>query len=316
MQCSNNLKQIGIALHTYHDTFKVFPPAKLGSGSKSGNFQYPDQFVANTTGWALMLPQLEQQAIANQYNYGLPSSLSNFSNVKPFINGATSCGKNIALVSNRLEIMTCPSDTYPSNKYSVSPGVVAAYESNNAARSNYLFNTGHYTDYDVNYSDLTLPWAKGVFGNDGAAGLQDCTDGTSNTVAVGESKQGNRGKQAAQYGPFWGSGSHTCCHGRTVSSQPPGHVSWTTVTVLAPVAPKNQSTSFAGYANWAPNFDYGNNGSGQQYAWQFGSYHPNICLFVMCDGAVKAFPNSTDYNGVFVWLCRPNENMAVSTPAN
>lgn len=307
MQCGNNLKQIGIALHTYHDTFKVFPPAKIGSGSQSGNFTYPTQAVANTTGWTLLLNQLEQTGIATKYNFGLPSSLSNFSSVKPFINGATNATYNAALVSTRLEVMSCPSDSYPAQKYSYQVGIVGAYENNDAARSNYLFSSGGTTDYDAPYNDLTTIH-KGMFGNDGSGGMQSCTDGTSNTIAVGESKQGHRGKTSTVYGPFWGSGTHTCCHGYTPGYNPG--------TVFSPFlySPQNggKVRNVIGYSNWAPNFDYNNDGQNRQYAWQFGSYHPGTTQFVMCDGAVKGIPDVVNYDNVFVWLNRPGDNQARS----
>jgi prepilin-type N-terminal cleavage/methylation domain-containing protein len=220
MQCGNNLKQVGIALHTYHDTFKIFPPAKLGSGSYNFNSAtYPNYAVANTTGWSMMLTQLEQSGLAARWNFGMPSSLSNLYS-KPYINGVNTTNApnpNGILASTRLEVLSCPSDTHPVQQYNYSPNAQNSYESNNAARSNYLFSTGHYTDYDTPYYNFSSIH-KGMFGNDGAGGLQDCTDGTSNTIAVGESKQGHRGKTSAVYGPFWGSGTHTCCHGRTYSN--------------------------------------------------------------------------------------------------
>src|SRR5213080_121443 len=55
MQCQNNLKQIGLALHGYHDTFKVFPP-----GGKCDAAHLPDP----SWGWAtLILPFVEQGAL-------------------------------------------------------------------------------------------------------------------------------------------------------------------------------------------------------------------------------------------------------------
>ena len=314
--CGNNLKQIGVALQLYHDTFKVFPPAKIGSGSQSGNFTSSTQAVANTTGWVLLLPQLEQQGLYNKYNFGMPSSLSNFNNVKPFINGVQTTNgpnPNALIASNRLEVMTCPSDTSPSNLYTVNANMVNAFESNNAARSNYLFSSGSYVDYDIPYSEISSTYDKGTFGNDGAAGLQDCTDGTSNTIAVGESKQGHRGHTSPLYGPFWGSGTHTCCHGYTPAAGPPGAMAWAQVTTL-PAAGTRSARTYVGLANWGPNFDFLNDGSNRQYAWQFGSHHPNITQFVMCDGSVKVIGDAINYNQVFVWLNRPADNQVFGVP--
>ena len=56
-QCRNNLKQWGIALHSYHETHSVFPPALLNSGRyNSPAFYSNGNSVLNTTGWVLLLP--------------------------------------------------------------------------------------------------------------------------------------------------------------------------------------------------------------------------------------------------------------------
>src|SRR5688572_33278503 len=63
MSCGNNLKQIGVALHTYHDNLKTLPPALLGSGrwlSWNAPTAVPPGQTYNTTGWMLLLPYLEQ----------------------------------------------------------------------------------------------------------------------------------------------------------------------------------------------------------------------------------------------------------------
>jgi prepilin-type N-terminal cleavage/methylation domain-containing protein/prepilin-type processing-associated H-X9-DG protein len=79
-QCSNNLKQIGLALHNYHDTKKSFPP-----GSNPNGF----------TAVSLILPYLEQAAVYNQINFGVAAT--DVSNAGP--TGIT------------IPILWCPSDT-------------------------------------------------------------------------------------------------------------------------------------------------------------------------------------------------------------
>ncbi|MFN0017485.1 MAG: DUF1559 domain-containing protein [Pirellulaceae bacterium] len=323
MSCGNNLKQIGIALHTYHDTFKVFPPAILGSGRwNAPATATPPHFVSNTTGWAMLLPYLEQSGMSGTYNFGMVSSMSNPYG-KPYINaafpGAASsllpANPNALVYGKRMEILTCPSDSYPAPLKNYAPQTADFYEAYNVARSNYLFSTGQYTDYDTRYNDFSSIH-KGMFGNDGAGGLQDCTDGTSNTVAVGESKQGHRGKVADVFGPYWGAGTHTCCHGWTVYSQSAQAMNSGNSTALRAPQTITYGKLYGGInTDWYWDF------TNKQYAWQFGAYHPNGAQFVMCDGAVKFINQNVAYDGgvggnanggVFVWLNRPADNLSRS----
>jgi len=67
MSCSNNLKQIGLALHNYHDSFKRFPPA----GINYGWCQSPandGRKLFNSNGLMMLLPFVEQNALYNQYD--------------------------------------------------------------------------------------------------------------------------------------------------------------------------------------------------------------------------------------------------------
>lgn len=61
-QCSNNLKQIALAFHNYHDTYKTFPPAYI-----------PDKDGKPMHSWrVLILPFIEQQALYQRYNFNEP----------------------------------------------------------------------------------------------------------------------------------------------------------------------------------------------------------------------------------------------------
>ncbi|MFW6114306.1 MAG: DUF1559 domain-containing protein, partial [bacterium] len=65
MQCANNLKQMGIALHNYHDTHKTFP---------LGSFNLREAWPANGSNWrALILPFIEQQTVHDQLSFSASS---------------------------------------------------------------------------------------------------------------------------------------------------------------------------------------------------------------------------------------------------
>src|SRR5437762_929849 len=64
MQCVNNLMQIGVALHNYHDTANAFPPGYISSYDSAGNDTGPGW------GWAaFILPQMEQQNVFNSIQF-------------------------------------------------------------------------------------------------------------------------------------------------------------------------------------------------------------------------------------------------------
>ncbi|HUQ71374.1 MAG TPA: DUF1559 domain-containing protein, partial [Planctomycetaceae bacterium] len=99
-QCRNNLKQLGLALHNYHDNFNIFP---MGfSDVVAGNAE------RNGSGWAwsaMVLPYLDQAPLYNQFNF----------NVTPYncVNCAAPITGNQALVGTQLAAFSCPSDVKP-----------------------------------------------------------------------------------------------------------------------------------------------------------------------------------------------------------
>src|SRR5436853_1098528 len=69
-QCKNNLHNIGVALHNYMEQYKVLPPSRIGMGQIGwgGTAQGGPPLYLNATGWTMMLPNLDQQQMFNQYN--------------------------------------------------------------------------------------------------------------------------------------------------------------------------------------------------------------------------------------------------------
>ena len=300
-QCLNNLRQMGIALQNYHDLHRTFPPAILGSSRLSaGDAKYiPSGFLAtNTTGFMLLTSQLEQQAIHSRYNFNLPSSVNQPFPSIPLASSTDSV--NQPIYSTPLPVFTCPSDQYLAGTYLNTDPSPNYYEANNAARSNYLFASGEYSDTSFPYCyNITDKTGLGAFGNEGAASIRDISDGTSNTIAIGESKQGARGKIYEGYGPFWGAGIHTCCHGRT--------------TRLPFLTSVNGIVGYYWRLYGVINADLSGHNAGQQYSWQFGSYHPGGAQFVMCDGSTRFFSDDVDYMNVFVWLNRIKDGVSLGS---
>ncbi|MFG0335245.1 MAG: DUF1559 domain-containing protein [Maioricimonas sp. JB049] len=284
-QCKNNMKQFGLALHNYHDTHGVFPPALISSGrcNPSSYSQCPSTLeVLNTTGWVLLLPYLDQSPLYNQYNFSLPSSISSPYG-RPLAGGVTTSDANRPVYSQKLAVFLCPSDDLAGEVVNSSANNSGSfYERNDVARSNYLFATGAYTDYNPSYNVYrTSTQDLGAFGNDGATTIGFIKDGSSNTIIVGEARQQST---STSYGPYWGAGTHTCCHGRT---------------------PRNNER----YG--AINYDNAQNGSGLQYAWQFGSHHIGGGHFLMGDGAIRFISENIDYRNVFQWLNRIKDGNVV-----
>ncbi len=276
MQCGNNLKQQGLALHNYHDTFKTFPPALLGSGRyNSASYHTARGGVKNTTGWTLLLPFFEQNTIADKYDYGRCSSASS-----PY--GATVAGTdmdNDTLYNASIDLLECPSHPDAGQISEYDAGGTSFYARRRAIRTSYLFSTGGTTDYSAQWETYAGSISQGVFGNDGAARFASITDGTSNTLAIGEAT-GGRFKTSEHYGPWGMTGTHTCCH---------GYVPSYSTTVLS-------SAYAAIYSpDWNINEDYLSDAQKRSYAWVFGSLHPGGAQFAFSDGSVHFLPETIDY---------------------
>jgi prepilin-type N-terminal cleavage/methylation domain-containing protein/prepilin-type processing-associated H-X9-DG protein len=151
IQCQNNLKQLGLGLHNYHDTCGHFPPAYTAAGLSSG------------PGWGtFLLPYIEQAALAQQVPKG-----------SPFWGGSQAVSTGSDAGQTPLTIFRCPSDAGPIHE-----------EQGGFAVSNYRATCGTLTT--VLYtpdSDLG-----GVMYQNSRVRIRDVIDGTSNTTMVGEGK--------------------------------------------------------------------------------------------------------------------------------
>lgn len=187
-QCKNNLKQLGLALHNYHDTFTRFTPSsfELGMtynwasiyGTTTGGY-------SNLSGMVMLLPFLDQATIYNQWNFQNAASWSNVYGTPGQIKGNPDV--NYPLAKQKLTVFTCPTDNgspyyTASNKYySVSANNIGAY------RTNYDFSI-HYAEYYHGFYWVRNlgPTNRPMFGEASDSSIRDVRDGTSNTVMVAE----------------------------------------------------------------------------------------------------------------------------------
>jgi prepilin-type N-terminal cleavage/methylation domain-containing protein/prepilin-type processing-associated H-X9-DG protein len=170
-QCQNNLKQIGLAMHDYHDTYKKLPGQTANNGNSCcyGTWQMS------------ILPDVEQSALWSMYQ--------NYGNV--LATGLTYEQKaNLLVTSQRLSIFTCPADLPNAPKSGTYNGVTY-----NITQQNYLVNVGN-IDY-AQGGDGALPdqpaglvFLGAPFSRSAQFRLTEITDGTSNTLMAAEVNQG------------------------------------------------------------------------------------------------------------------------------
>ena len=272
-QCRNHLKQMGLALANYHSTHQVLPPALLNSGRfESVPFYSRGNQVLNTTGWAMILPYIDQANAYSQYNFNHCSTTS--SPLAMPVAGTDSQNSEVSQLA--IPMFQCPSHASAGETSTHLPGTTDIYSRRNARRTSYLFATGRATDWDMPWSGMSADIRRGMFGNNGAARMRDLTDGSSNTIAIGEAHGGLDNKVSVNFGPWGLTGTNTCCHGRVVSDS---------ATSVDPVHFTD--------TRWGLNGAW--DASGRSYGWVFNSSHTGGAQFVFGDGSVQFLSDSMDY---------------------
>jgi prepilin-type N-terminal cleavage/methylation domain-containing protein len=257
--CQNNLKQMGLALQNYHDRDHHFPSGYLYDAPVTRAPNGPPVEIFNWVppplnpppngpgwGWAsLILPDMEQGNVASQIDYSLPV-------------------ESPSMLTPRTQLMrlyTCPSDA--------STGV-------------YMVKTGWKTDltvaatnsYAACYGALgrinTYPQrGNGVFFRNSKVAVRDITDGTSNTLAIGE--------RCALFAQSPWAGVMTA--GTTITT--PGSpvyssvIEWAPTMVLGRIGMKNLNSPIS-----------------EPYG--FFSPHTDVVQFVFADGSVHALSTKTN----------------------
>jgi len=280
--CSNNLKQIGLATHNYHNAHNALPPLRIAGGD----------------GWAtffiLIMPFLEQDNVHNTWDptrrYSQQLVTTQQTQVKSYYCPSRRSPGGLSVAEDWYVTDASP----PPNvmivgalqvRFSVAnnpPGAVGDYAAcvgdmrgnpNNPNNQNW-FNTESNGAIIIGTPtpsvSTTSPQSLLVTTFISNTKFSKITDGTSSTFLAGEKHvpQGMFGRAKVGDGPLY-SGAWTCFAGRLAGIEDP--------LAQGP----NDVTPSAGVVDGI-------------YARKFGSYHPGVCQFVFCDGSVKAIRNNID----------------------
>jgi prepilin-type N-terminal cleavage/methylation domain-containing protein/prepilin-type processing-associated H-X9-DG protein len=291
MKCANNLKQLALACHDYHDVYSCLPPG--------GVFNPPGNTSYNQGGWTFyVLPFMEQQIVFQQVpNLGVPYK------------SAVIDAINAGLLPTKLPYLRCPSDgdllDNPLTNYVGSQGPQCWHGANCGAahdlHQKYCNGTSddpplpapYYPGYTASPNfgkTLDATQVRGMFGTYGPRiNFASATDGTSNTLLLGE----NLPSQNQSRNP----GSHWAGAG-------PGRA-------LTTIIPINHFTDYLGAdgCTVAPDRYY----ASANMADGFKSRHPGGANFAFVDGSIHFLSQGIDHQ-VYQYLGCRNDGQPVTLP--
>ncbi|MBI1246649.1 DUF1559 domain-containing protein [bacterium] len=290
MSCTNNLKQLALAVHNYHDTFDCFPTGAIGYKNSGGNQD------ANYSAWTLhLMPFIEMNNLYQAIEPGR-TRLDQAATVGSGVNGTT--GRVlIDMMRQPIAALNCPSD--PGEKIlvpvegtvgllSTTSGSPVNDPSINCAKGNYA-GVASSIRYGADWWGPVTAGAgpnafNGVFGIESKVAFAQVVDGTSNTLMIGERA--------------------------SLVKEPAGYDSDDVDTIPGSFAPSVGTNPFGfpnrGADGWDCAGAMGTVGyplnSAYYTMWArggFSSHHPGGVQFAFCDGSVHFIPETID--------CKPDE---------
>ncbi|WP_165249763.1 DUF1559 domain-containing protein [Paludisphaera soli] len=280
-QCTNNLKQMGLAVANYESAQGTFPLGSVRNGSGGGQ----DCSVPRRhTMFALILPQMELSTVYNAINFSVPS----LDTASPYgVGSANGAAMNSTAYNSAVSAYICPSDiksrTYPTNV---------------AGRSQSSYG-GVLGNKDVMHwwngcpvSGAATAESDGMFNADYNYSVASVTDGLSNTLFIGETSKFRNDadgdwfyqwNQDAWYGSWIADGVSRIFAFASTVARP-------NASVLIP-EPGGDTTY---YTDWDRNPSLQLQNMGQ---WGFRSMHPGGVNFLFGDGSVRYIKDSIQVVG-------------------
>jgi prepilin-type N-terminal cleavage/methylation domain-containing protein/prepilin-type processing-associated H-X9-DG protein len=257
-KCLNNLKQIALACHSYHDTTQAFPKSRdFGSP--------PNYYLGYATQYIPLLSFLEQGNLWQQLNNLAVANNTYMGNsFSPTVCGLTP-GSDIA---TPLALLACPSDQFPS------PPTITFQISFLSPPQRYWGVTSYLGNKYSTFSNAQANVADGIFvGSNPPVSLVSISDGTSNTILFGE---------RYNYDPNW----TTLASKILGTTQVPFCIfsAWGARALFGPVG--------AGFPPLNYTWNQANDPYGTIRLFADGSGHINGANFAFCDGSVHFISNA------------------------
>jgi len=278
MQCSNNLKQLALAAHNFHDVHRSFPPGMLCHKTVYPTPAGTDFDIGQGIGTLpFLLPYMELQNVRDEFDIDLnvkwhPADAKPPAPANTYPFWDANAPKTWAIAQARIGAFLCPSVNADTNGvgtmfafHGVNCGPDCGYGScwyfdldgggRELGKTNYLSMAGGFGSI----GNLWDTW-KGLFYNRSQNRMSSVSDGTSNTLMFGEYAGGWDANGGMEFSAAWiGSGCMWTAYG------------------IKPEQPRNKP-------GW----------------WQFGSLHPGVVQFCLCDGSVRSVSHSLE-NGPVNW---------------
>lgn len=280
-QCKNNLHQLGVALHNYHDVYNQFP---LTVFETNGPVQWSDSSRGSYL--IRLLPYIEQSALFNSLNFSLRGTPWTTANFEGQVDPQGKLYRNYVIPA-----YVCPTDDQPKldghsgkSNYAMSMGnqsmpgggtpwgTCTRYDSPGDRNVFGIYAPGHGNTDNGSYTSgivSRVNWS---------ANLRDITDGTSNTIAMGEilGQCGDHSRNGwFHFNSMWIA---------------------TTAPVNFPIACVREQLKGVSWDSGSPN---GLTGCNHWQNWQtsqgFKSRHVGGAQFVLCDGATRFISENIDY---------------------
>jgi len=284
-QCKNNLKQFGLALHNYHDTFGMFPIGGTG-----------DRDNPPRVSWQVrVLPYLEQAPLYNELDMDgkLPATSYAASNHRYVPRQILANGKELRMIQPPM--MTCPSDgmsrardEWAQGSYAGSMGSQWSPSFDTACEPYQEFALKRSPDWGKTHIRATL---SGIMSRHGAhVRLGDVKDGTSNTIQIGEVVPVCLTSSRAS----WAYATSVCnAEGQTLAPIN----DFTTCPLLGPNR-RITNPNCEAQDNW-------------NYSFGFRSTHTGGAHFLLADGAVRFLSENIDHARTYQGLGGRSDGMTL-----